>query len=1031
MKKLSLFLLLFTAILTAQSDVYFTSYPSLSPDGSKIIFSFNGDLWSVSNYGGQASRITAMLGNETDALYSPDGKWIAFTGREDGNSNVYLMPVGGGEIKQLTYYDRSDHVSSWSWDSKYIYFTSNRYNRMSTYKVSVKGGTPERLFENYFNWPHNLSVNPKTGEYFFNESWESSIFTNRKQYKGAFNPDIKSYNSRTKEFKKHTTWQGKDFWPTIDKNGKIYFVSDQANNEYNLYIFANGNKKQLTSFNHSIKNPRVSANGNYVVFEKGYQVFIYNAATGKTKKVNISLPINKTLDRKKAFNVRGKITSFSVSPDNKKIAFVSRGELFISDTKGEFIKQLKTLPTGRVVETMWLDSVNVIFNQTVGGWLNWFTIKADGSGKEKQITFDERNNRDLTFNSDKTKGVYLSGRDEMRLMNLKSFENSVIVKDEFWAMDNSTPYFSPDNKYILYTVYRNFEMEIFVYDVNKKNKINITNTGVSEGDPYWSPDGKYIYFESDRFHPAYPYGFTNSNIYRISLRKFTDAFKSNKFEDLFTNKKKDKSNKNAVVIDFKNIAERWEKITSANGNQFLMSVVKNKDITNVLYTSNPDGKGNALFKTTIKPFTKNKTKKISSGKGFQFVKVKKNYYMLSGGTINTLNIKQSKLKKIKMNFTFYRDLRNEFKNMFYETWANLDENYYDSKFHGVDWKKMMEKYAAFLPFINSRTDLRSLLSDLQGELNSSHQGFYSNGKEEKTFYRSRTSVTGIIFNKDNPYKVKRVVADSPTDKVDVNVRNGDVLFAVNGNKINKNNNREFYFSNPTIEKEITLTFSRNGQTFDTKIHPENSRALSTQLYNEWIENNKEYVDKASGNKIGYIYMKNMGKSSLKKFMIDMTTTAFNKKGLILDLRYNTGGNVHDEVLGFLSRRPYLSWKYREGKLTIQPNFPLSANPIVLLMNEQTLSDGEMTSAGFKALKLGKLIGTETYRWIIFTSGKSLVDGSFYRLPSWGCYTLDGKDLEHTGVAPDIFVKTNFKDRLSGNDPQLKRAVEEIKKEWKK
>ena len=178
-------------------------------------------------------------------------------------------------------------------------------------------------------------------------------------------------------------------------------------------------------------------------------------------------------------------------------------------------------------------------------------------------------------------------------------------------------------------------------------------------------------------------------------------------------------------------------------------------------------------------------------------------------------------------------------------------------------------------------------------------------------------------------------------------------------------------------------------------------------------------------------MKNMGKSSLNKFIIDMTSTAYNKKGIILDLRYNTGGNVHDEVLDFLSRRPYLQWKYREGKLTIQPNFPLSANPIVLLMNEQTLSDAEMTSAGFKALKLGKLIGTETYRWIIFTSGKSLVDGSFYRLPSWGCYTLDGNDLEKTGVVPDIFVETNFKDRIEGRDPQLKRAIEEIKKEWKK
>lgn len=1031
MKKLILLLFVLTALITAQTDVYYTSKPSLSPDGSKIIFSFDGDLWTVPTNGGQALRITAMQGDETDALYSPDGKWIAFTGKEDGNSNVYVVPVSGGEIKQLTYYDRSDYVSSWSWDSKYIFVQSNRYNRTSTFKVSINGGTPERLFENYFNWPHNLVVNPKTREYIFNESWESFIFPNRKRYKGAFNPDIKSYNPTTKEFKKLTNWEGKDFWPTIDKNGKIYFVSDQANYEYNLYTFDNGNKKQLTSFDHSIKNPKVSANGNYVVFEKGYQIFIYNVANAATNKVNISLPINKTLERQKSFNVKGKITSFSVSPDNKKIAFVSRGELFISDIKGEFIKQLNTLQTGRVMETHWLDSVNVIFNQTVNGWLNWFTIKADGNGKEKQITFDERNNRALTFNGDRTMGVYLSGRDEMRTIDLKSFDSNVIVKDEFWAMDNSTPYFSPDDKYILYTVYRNFEMEIFVYDVNSKNKINITNTGVSEGDPYWSPDGKYIYFETDRFHPAYPYGFTASNIYRIALQKFAVEFKSNKFDDLFTKTKKDKSKKNSVVIDFKDLAERWDRIISANGNQFLISVVKEKDETNVIYSSNQNGNKYELFKTTIKSFEKNKTEKISTGSNYQFVAVNNNYYLLSGGTINTLDIKQNKLKSIDMDYTFYRNLRNEFEQMFYETWANLDENYYDSNFHGIDWKKMMNKYAEFLPFINSRTDLRTLLNDLQGELNSSHQGFYSNGKEEDTYYENRTSVTGIIFDNENPYKVKQIVAGSPADKIDVNIKTGDVLISVNGIMVDNNINREFYFTNPALEDELTLTFTRNGKSIETKIHPENSGSLYNQLYDEWIVSNKEYVDNESNNNIGYIYMKNMGKSSLNKFIIDMTSTAYNKKGIILDLRYNTGGNVHDEVLDFLSRKPYLQWKYREGKLTIQPNFPLSANPIVLLINEQSLSDAEMTSAGFKALKLGKIIGTETYRWIIFTSGKSLVDGSFYRLPSWGCYTLDGKDLEMTGVAPDIFVETNFKDRLEGKDPQLKRAIEEIKKDWKK
>ncbi len=175
-------------------------------------------------------------------------------------------------------------------------------------------------------------------------------------------------------------------------------------------------------------------------------------------------------------------------------------------------------------------------------------------------------------------------------------------------------------------------------------------------------------------------------------------------------------------------------------------------------------------------------------------------------------------------------------------------------------------------------------------------------------------------------------------------------------------------------------------------------------------------------------MRNMGQGELTKFYIDMNTEAYHRDGLILDLRYNTGGNVHDDVLRFLSQRPYLQWKYREGAFTVQPNFTPAAKPIVMLVNEQSLSDAEMTATGFKELKLGKLIGTETYRWIIFTSGKSLVDGSFYRLPAWGCYTLDGKNIEKEGVKPDIFVETNFKDRVENRDPQLDKAIDEILKD---
>jgi len=412
------------------------------------------------------------------------------------------------------------------------------------------------------------------------------------------------------------------------------------------------------------------------------------------------------------------------------------------------------------------------------------------------------------------------------------------------------------------------------------------------------------------------------------------------------------------------------------------------------------------------------------------VQGKSKCYVLASGGIYELDAEAAKLKRVDMNYNFDRSLSKEFNEMFYETWANLDENYYDPNFHGVDWVKMRQKYEAYLPYLKSRGSLRILLNDMLGELNSSHQGFSSYGDEEKLFYSAKTMATGILFDDDAPYKVKTIVHNSPADKGEKDIKPGDILYAVDGEKVDETLNADFYFSRPTLPDEVSLTFKRGGEMVEVKIHPESPAALKSQLYDEWIAGNQREVDEKTGKRVAYIQMKDMGGEALEKFMIKMGSEAYNRDGLILDLRYNTGGNVHDQVLRFLSQKPYLNWKYRDGKITSQPNFYPAGKPIVLLVNEQTLSDGEMTSAGFQALKLGEIVGTETYRWIIFTSSKTMVDGSTCRMPSWGCYKLNGDDIEKTGVTPDIIVNNTIADRTAGKDPQLEKAIEEVMKQMK-
>jgi tricorn protease len=1026
----------------AQQNIFFTSNPAISPDGAEIIFSYESDLWKVSVDGGEAVRLTGMDGEETASSISPDGKWLAFTSNQYGNNDVYITSLqNGDQITQLTFHQANDQVESWSWDSQEIYFRSDRYNRVSAYKVSIEGGTPKRLFGHYHNNVHNLIAHPSENEFLFNESWESFIFPQRKQYKGAFNPDIKSYNTSTQEFSKLTDWEGKDMWASIDAEGTLYFVSDEYNDQYNLYTLANGNKERLTSFETSVVTPKVSANGETIVFEKDYQLHTYDVASGRTQKVPISISRNITLSKEQSFDLENEIEAFDVSPDKKKLAFTSRGELFVSDIKGKFIRQIETNPMGRVLEVKWLeDNQTLLFTQTVDGYQNLFTISATATENESQITFDEDNNRELELNSDRSKAIYLSGRSSLKMLDLESFDTALLVEDEFWGFQNQQPRFSPNDEYVIYNARRDFEQDIFTYHIESGEIQNLTNTGVSENSPFWSPDGKYIYFSSTRTTPSYPGGGDESDVYRMALDNYEDPYRSEKFDELFIEEEETEEDESeeistpvTITINNDGLMERLEDIGENFGSQFSPFVKQDGDKTMVLYLSNHQEGRTGLYVTTFEPFENESTKKIE-GVNFagDITEIDGTLYGLSGGSVYEIDPSSANATKIETSFSFERNLRSEFDQMFEELWANIEENFYNETFHGIDWENIREYYRTFLPHVANRNDFSRMLNDMLGELNSSHMGFNTFGEEEQEYYETVSLSTGILFNDENPYEVTSIIKRSPASIGNKDIRPGDILTQVDSKSIDPDRNRESYFTRASMQQELSLTFTRDGESYSINIHPESYFATRNKLYDEWVDEKQLIVDNESDETIAYVHMKNMGGGELQNFLIEMTSEAYNRNALVLDLRYNTGGNVHNAVLQFLAQQPYALWKYRNGEFASQPNFTPAAKPIVLLQNEQSLSDAEVTAAGFNALDLGTIVGTESYRWIIFTSGKSLVDGSSYRLPSWGVYTLNGENnLEMAGVSPDIEVYNTFKNLLENEDPQLQRAIEIIKQQLDK
>lgn len=1053
MKKLLLLLSCFLPVLAAAETLHFPYNPALSPNGETIYFSYDGDIFSVPAKGGLAMRLVSLGGNEDNPKVSPCGKYIAFSSDIQGNNDVYVVPVAGGEVKRLTWHEGSDVPRGWSKDSGEIYFESNRANNRTTYKVSLEGGTPVRLFPNYFNTIVNLAENPVTGELYFNESNESISFPTRKRYVGDHNSNVKSWNPAKKEYKELTSYEGKDTWPMADGKGNLYYVTDRFNNESNIVRHnASGEPVQLTSFGQSVQYPSVSFGGNAMVFILEYKIHYLNLATGEVTVPQITVTDN-NVDVDRHFKDVAP-EAVAVSPDGKKFALAVRGLLYVSDAEGKYQHKLATPANERVDEIVWgKDNNTIYYTRTDKGFTALYAMKGDGSAPEKQLYRGECNIKNLKMSHNKEKLAFVLGNNS--IMALNTADNSVekVADAQFWSYSRYILNFSYDDSYLAFEAVNLFEGDIYLYSFKEKKLYNLTNSANSEGNPVFSPDGKYLYMIANLYGTSFPRGGGMRSVYKLPLLDYdTKPFKSGIYDKLFEaalEEAKDAGAKAAdakgekkggkkgaadakegekgskaesapeVKIDFNDIFNRLEEMDFRNG--YSLYTFKNKDKAWLLCSSR-----DAVYSLEISdPYAEVKT--IKDLKRGSFINSDKDLFAVNGADIYKIDLNGSRAIKVTIKKSVEKNLKDEFEQMFYEAWGLMDQNFYDVDFHGTDWKAKRDYYASFLPYVRSRAHLSTLFNDMLGELNSSHLGFRSSQGVEQVPYQTRTysAETGIIWSSTNPYMVGGIVAGSPANYVDVDIKAGDVLVAVNGTRVSKEANRESYLASSVNEPEIRFTFSRGGKEHDVKVHTISYGALKGLLYNEWEENCRKMVDKLGNGRIAYTHLKAMGAEDLSSFLKDMHTRMVGKEALILDLRYNNGGNVHKEVLDFISQKAHYTWAFRDNKTNSHPNVTPGDMPIVALVNERSLSDAEVTSNGIKTLGLATIVGTETYRWIIFTTGAGLIDGTYLRLPAWGCYSLDGKDLEFTGVKPDIYVKNTFKDRIDGKDPQLERGVEEI------
>lgn len=1019
-------------------------------NGKDIVFSYAGDLYRVSINGGAAQRITSHIGYEIFPKYAPDGKTVAFTGQYDGNSEVYTVPDQGGEPLRLTYTSTNNRddigdrmgpnniVMAWTPDGKNIVYrnriTSSFTGRL--YKVDREGGLSEGLplpeggFCSYSPDGKKLAYNRVMREF---RTW--------KYYEGGMADDIWIYDPSAKSIQNISNHKAQDIFP-MWIGDKIYYASDR-DRTMNLFVYDNKTKQtaKVTDFKeYDVKFP--SHHGNVIVFENGGYIYKLDVTNGKPEKVNITLTSDNIYARSEIKDGKDYITYASLSPDGERLAITSRGEVFDLPSDKGVTRNITRTPGAHERGAQWSpDGKNIAFisDKTGETELYLYDVK---TGNHTQLT---KNNdtyiRGFDWSPDSRSIVYTDRENRIVLVNIDSKNKTTLLQvpeDEPRSVS-----FSPDSKWITYTrrASNNFNV-VFVMNLANKMESPITDKWYESYSPVFSADGKYIVFSSARdFNPVYGskewnhvYSFNNSSgIYLSLLRK--DMVSPFIGKDPVVNEKKMPEKKDStiqVTIDFDGLQERIVKLPLDAGSYWNFYMDGDK----VYYSS----KGN----TMAFDLKSGKEETITEGASMQVGYGSKKALFSKRGQYFAVNIPKSKTElKDAVNLSNMKittDYTQEWAQIYDEAWRVYRDGFYVSNMHGVDWKAMKKKYEVMLPFVKNRLDLNYLIGEMIGELKSGHA--YVNPGEAKRADRIKLGLLGAEISRDKSgyFRIEKILEGatwdptlrSPFNEPGIQVKKGDFIVGVDG--VATNTVKDLYAllvgkANVSTELMINSQPKSEGAT-KIVITPIDDESALYQY--EWVQNNIKKVDQASNGKIGYIYIPDMGVEGLNEFA-RYYYPQLDKEGLIIDDRANGGGNVSPMILERLSREPYrLTMGRGTSRIGTIPN-ATQVGPKVCLINKYSASDGDLFPWGFKALGLGKLIGTRTWGGIIGISGSlPFIDGTDIRVPFFTSYDAKTGEwiIENHGVDPDIVIDNDPIKEWGGEDQQLNKAIEEVMKELK-
>lgn len=1046
-----LFLIITLNHVYSQGFEGYYRYPSLH--NNTLVFSAEGDLWKVSLTGGLAQRLTTHLEEERFPTISPDGKTIAFSASYEGPTEIYTMPVTGGLPTRWTYESDFSVANCWTPDGKIVYAT-RAYATLPDYQlvsIDPKTKSKERIpLSQASEASFDASGNTV---YFVRPAYHGNV---TKRYKGGTARQVWKYTSGSDEALKISNgYDGESHHP-MWHNGRVYFITDRDGIMNIWSSDENGHDlKQHTEHEGFDVRTAAISNGN-IVYQLGADIWHFNIAANTKKKIDISLSSDLNQLREKWVEEPSKyITSVNADHQGERIVITARGRAFVAPVKsGRFVEFTDKKNVRYRDADFSADGKQIYTLSDESGEFEFISMPANGVGNHKSITNNGKVLRHAGVPSPDGQWIaYDDLQNHMYVLNIATGVSKKISNNEEGIYSFS---WSPDSKWLAFVqVADNTMAQIQLHHLASGDTFPVTSDRANSRYPQWSVDGKFIYFLSDRSFTTLvgapwgprqpePYFDAKEKLYHIALQKGNrspfrpaDELTSHKKED----DKKDADKDVKVIVDKNGIMQRIEEVPVEPGNYKALAVSKKA----IYLMSSETG---IKAKTHLKALKINNEKiklqtMIEDVKSFQLtgngekilVKKGSDYYMIKAGTekVNELNEAKINLSEWRFAITPQED----WKQIFTDAWRMERDYFYDKNMHGVNWDAMHKKYFPLVDRITTRDELSDLIGRFVGELAALHTsvrgGDLSDDQKNIAVANlgarfSREERKGG-FKIDYIYKADPDYPDqkSPLDDPYLDVRVGDIITSVNGKPALAALDIGELLRNQ-VGKQVRLTLKRNSNVRDIIIEPIGS--MYNLRYKDWEYSRRLIVEKETDNKVGYVHLQAMGKNDLNQWYREFYPV-FDRPGLIIDVRHNRGGNIESFILEKLLRKAWMYWQSRSGKPYWNMQYAFRGH-IVILVDENTASDGEAFADGFKKLNLGTAIGTRTWGGEIWLSGVNrLSDGGLARAPMNGVYDKDGNWLiEGHGFEPDIVVENLPHATFKGEDAQLNAAIQLLEKKIK-